>query len=209
MTEARRVLLVGATGLIGQAVARALSGRAAVIAAGIEGSDLFLDLFDPASIVAALESAGPLDAVVCAAGPGQISPLGNIGVEPLGQSILGAGVLGKLIGQTHLALAAIDRLRDAGSITLITGVTAAHPVPGFAPLSLANAGLEGFVRAAAIELPRGLRINAVSPGVLAGSPPAVLQMFAGHTPVTLDAVAAAFVSGIEGNMSGHVIPVWQ
>jgi NAD(P)-dependent dehydrogenase (short-subunit alcohol dehydrogenase family) len=40
---------------------------------------------------------------------------------------------------------------------------AMHPIRGSASVSLVNAGLEGFVRAAALEMPRRLRINAVSP----------------------------------------------
>jgi NAD(P)-dependent dehydrogenase (short-subunit alcohol dehydrogenase family) len=69
----------------------------------------------------------------------------------------------KLMGQVSLVRIAKDRLRDGGSITLTTGVFAMHPMPGNASISMVNAGLEGFVRAAALELPRNLRINAVSP----------------------------------------------
>ena len=67
------------------------------------------------------------------------------------------------MGQVALARMAKDHLRDGGSITLTTGVLAMHPMAGSASVSLVNAGLEGFVRAAALEMPHKIRINAVSP----------------------------------------------
>jgi Enoyl-(Acyl carrier protein) reductase len=62
------------------------------------------------------------------------------------------GLRSKLIGQVSLARVAKDHLRDGGSITLTTGLLAMHPMPGSASVSMVNAGLEGFVRAAALEM---------------------------------------------------------
>ena len=73
------------------------------------------------------------------------------------------GLRSKLMGQVTLARVAKDHLRDGGSITLTTGILAMHPMPGGASVWMVNAGLEGFVRAAALEMPRNLRINAVGP----------------------------------------------
>jgi NAD(P)-dependent dehydrogenase (short-subunit alcohol dehydrogenase family) len=50
-----------------------------------------------------------------------------------------------------------------GSVTVTSGVLARQPMPGGAAISMVNAGLEGFVRGAAAEAPRGVRVNAVSP----------------------------------------------
>jgi NAD(P)-dependent dehydrogenase (short-subunit alcohol dehydrogenase family) len=69
-------------------------------------------------------------------------------------------------GQVNLALVGARYLRDGGSITLTSGVLLDQPVRSGAAASLANGGVEAFVRAAAIELPRGLRINAIRPGVV-------------------------------------------
>lgn len=46
---------------------------------------------------------------------------------------------------------------------MTSGVLAQQPMPGSAAVSMLNAGLEGFVRAAALEAPRGIRVNVVSP----------------------------------------------
>ena len=59
------------------------------------------------------------------------------------------GLRSKLMGQVSLARIAKDYLRDGGSITLTTGTLAMHPIAGSASISMVNAGLEGFVRAAA------------------------------------------------------------
>jgi NAD(P)-dependent dehydrogenase (short-subunit alcohol dehydrogenase family) len=55
-------------------------------------------------------------------------------------------------------------VRPGGSITITSGVLAQEPIPGAAAISLVNAGLEGFGRAAAFELKSdNIRVNVVSP----------------------------------------------
>jgi NAD(P)-dependent dehydrogenase (short-subunit alcohol dehydrogenase family) len=95
-----------------------------------------------------------------------ISCAGNAAFRPfadLTDADYALGLRSKLMGQVTLARIAKDHLRDGGSITLTTGILAMHPMPGSASISMVNAGLEGFVRAAALEMPRNLRVNAVSP----------------------------------------------
>ena len=65
---------------------------------------------------------------------------------------------------------------------------------------------DAVVMAAAPELPRGIRINAVSPNVLANSPH-FHDAFAGMIPVTDEEVAAAFVRAVEGNVTGRTLTV--
>jgi NAD(P)-dependent dehydrogenase (short-subunit alcohol dehydrogenase family) len=99
-----------------------------------------------------------VDAVICCAGSAAFKPFVQLAAADYEM-----GLRSKLMGQVWLARIAKDLLRDGGSITLTTGLLAMHPMPGSASISMVNAGLEGFVRAAALELPRNLRINAVSP----------------------------------------------
>jgi NAD(P)-dependent dehydrogenase (short-subunit alcohol dehydrogenase family) len=56
---------------------------------------------------------------------------------------------------------------------------------------MVDSAIEGFVRAAAIELPRGLRINAVSPTILQESMEAYRQYFYGYEAVPAQRVALA------------------
>lgn len=152
-----KVLVVGASGTIGGAVAAALEGRHEVVRASRRGPHP-LDLEDAASVRALLDAVPDVAAVVCCAGRGAFKPLDQLTDEDLALS-----VRSKLLGQVHLARVCRERLPAGGSITLTSGMLAVHPTIGGAALGMVNAGVEAFVRAAALDLPRGLRINVVSP----------------------------------------------
>ncbi len=205
-----RILLVGATGLVGRAAHALLTPRYDVVTAGPDGCDRYLDLENTDSILAAVADPGDggWAAVACAAGLGRFAPLHTIMPAPMAQSVYGQGLANKLLGQVNLTLAAREHLREGGSVTLVTGVATQHTLPGASGFTMANAAIEGFVRAAAIELPRGIRINVVSPGVLAESPPAVFELFAGFEPVPAARVAKAYLRSIEGGQTGQVFTVW-
>jgi NAD(P)-dependent dehydrogenase (short-subunit alcohol dehydrogenase family) len=74
-----------------------------------------------------------------------------------------AGINDKLLGQIELVRQGIAHVRDGGSFTLVSGVLSDDPIPTGTVASAVNGALHAFVRAAANELPRGLRINVVSP----------------------------------------------
>lgn len=197
-----KILLVGAAGTLGKAVAAELGQRHELIRAGRNSGDVRIDLRDPASIRAALRDLGNLDAVVSAAGNVAFAPLLEMSAEQWA-----LGLEDKLMGQVNLALAAIPHLGDGGSITLTTGVLAEQPIRYGASASLVNAALQGFVRGAAVELPRGLRINAVSPGVLVESMPGYAPYFRGFEPVPAARAALGFARSVEGADSGQVYRV--
>ena len=197
-----KILVVGARGTVGRGVAAELGQRHEVIGAGRNGADVTLDLADPASIRAALAPLGQLDAIVSAAGQVGWAPLLDLTPEQWAFS-----VANKLMGQVHLALVGQQFLRDGGSITLTSGVLVDQPVPHGAAASLANGGIEAFVRAAAIELPRGLRINAVSPGVLLESMGDLGPFFRGFEPVPSARVALGYSRSVEGAETGKVYVV--
>ncbi|BFI95475.1 MAG: short chain dehydrogenase [Rhodanobacter sp.] len=209
MSERRlRILLVGASGMLGRAVAAELGQRHEVIGASRHAGDLRLDLADAASIRSALALAGELDAVVCAAGHVHFAPLDAFEAAPLGDSLHTLGITDKLMGQVNLVLAARPHLREGGSITLITGVLAEQPIAQGSSASLVNGALEAFVQAAAIELPRGLRINAVSPTVFAEAMDAYGPYFRGFEPVPVARAALAFSRSVEGRQTGQVYRVY-
>ena len=197
-----KILLVGAHGTVGRGVAAELGQRHEIVDAGRKGASVTLDLADRDSIRRALEQVGPLDAIVSAAGQVGWKPLLDLTREDWAYS-----VANKLMGQVNLALVGQQYLRDGGSITLTSGVLFDNPVPYGAAASLANGGIEAFVRAAAIELPRGLRINAVSPGVLLESMDSLGPFFRGFEPVPAARVALGYGRSVEGSDTGKVYAV--
>ena len=209
MSDAKRlrILLVGASGTIGRAVAAELGARHDIVTAGRKSGDVRIDIDDPASIVAGVRQAGPIDAVACASGSVNFRPLGMIAPASVTDSVYALGLASKLMGQVNLALAARETLRDGGSITLVSGVLTHDPIIAGSSASMANAAIEAFVRAAAIELPRGLRINVVSPTVLTESMAAYGPFFRGFEPVPAARVALAYSRSIEGAQTGAVYTV--
>ncbi|WHZ24518.1 MAG: Oxidoreductase, short-chain dehydrogenase/reductase family [Nitrospira sp.] len=193
-----RVIVVGGTGTIGNAVVKALSGRHDVVSVGRKTGAFHVDLASPDSITALFKAIGNCDAVVSTAG---IAKFGNL--EELTDEDYFIGLKNKLMGQANLVRIGTQFVSDRGSFTLTSGVLSREPMKGSASISMVNAGLEGFARAAALELPRGIRINVVSP-------PWVTEtlLARGMDPsigLPADRVALAYVSSLEGTMTGQVI----
>lgn len=193
-----KVIVVGATGMIGAPVMRLLAAKGHEVAGASRNGKLKLDLRDPGSISAVFDRVGAVDAVVCCAGDAAFKPFGD-----LTDADYELGLRSKLMGQVSLARIAKDRVREGGSITLTSGVLAVQPMPGSASVSLINAAIEGFVRAAALEMPRRIRINAVSPPwvketlVKLGMDPSIGLAAAD--------VAKAYVASVEGTQQGAVL----
>jgi NAD(P)-dependent dehydrogenase (short-subunit alcohol dehydrogenase family) len=193
-----KIIIIGASGTIGGAVSRALAGRHEIIGVSRK-SDPPVDLQRPATVAALFEKVGPVDAVVCAAGGAVFKPLGQLSDADFAQS-LGD----KLMGQVNLVRAALGHVKDGGSITVTSGVLAQQPMPGGAAISMVNAGLEGFVRGAALEAARGVRVNVVSPPWVTET---VEQYKMPFDPSALPAavVARAYVAVVEGKQRGEVV----
>ena len=208
MTERLRILLVGASGTLGRGIAEELGARHEIIRAGRKGADLKMDLTDPVGMAKALASLGPVDAVISAAGHVRFAPLETFESAPIAESGYGIGLEDKLMGQVNLALAARAWLKDGGSITLTSGILAEHPIFAGSSASMVNGAIEAFVRAAAIELPRGLRINAVSPNVLRESMGDYGPFFRGFEAVPAARAALAYSRSVEGRQNGQVYRVF-
>jgi len=202
-----RILVIGASGVLGRAIVAELGARHEIIKAGSKSGEIRIDISDPTSIVAGLAAAGPLDAVACAAGAVNFHPLSAVSVASIAESSYGLGLANKLMGQVNLSLAARDALREDGSITLIAGVLSGDPIVAGSSASMVNGAIESFARAAAIELPRGLRINAVSPTVFEESMQGYGPFFRGFDPVPVARAARAFSRSIEGRQTGQVYRV--
>ncbi len=197
-----RIVLVGASGTIGRAVAAELGPRHEIVAVGRRSGDVQLDITDEASIRAGLARIGRFDALVSATGKVKFAPL-----DQLDEAGYAVGLRDKLMGQINLVLIGREHIADGGSFTLTSGVLSNDPVRAGSSASMVNGALDAFVRAAAIELPRGLRINAVSPGVILESMPAYGAFFRGHEPVPAARAALAYAKSVEGALTGRVFSV--
>lgn len=193
-----KVLVVGATGTIGRAVVAAIEDRHEVVPVSHRSGALTVDLADSASISRLFEKVGTVDAVVCAAGATRFRPLSELSEEDFRFTLHH-----KLLGQINLVRLGVRFVADRGSFALTSGTLASRPSPGGAAIAVANAGVEAFVASAALELPRGIRINAVSPGWVAETLKKLGHRAEGGTPAA--AVARAFAEAIDGDANGGIL----
>jgi NAD(P)-dependent dehydrogenase (short-subunit alcohol dehydrogenase family) len=197
-----RILLVGASGTIGKAVAAELGSRHEIVAAGRTSGDVTMDITDHASIQAGFQAAGPLEAVVSAAGHVKFGPFDEM--EAADYEI---GLRDKLMGQVNLVLAGRRFVADGGSFTLTTGVLDREPIRMGSSASMVNGALNTFAAAAAIEMPKGQRINVVSPGVIQEAMEEYGPFFRGFEPVPAAQAALAYARSVEGAQTGQVYRV--
>lgn len=191
-----RILLIGATGTIGQAIAAALKPRHDVLLASHSKSDLTVDLSSPASIQALYTKVGTVDAIISAAGPARFKPFSQLTDDDFAFSLQN-----KLMGQVNIVRYGFATVVDKGSITITSGTLGQEPMIGSGVVSLVNAGLDGFSRAAALEAPRGIRVNVVAPPWVTETLKAYgMPLDGGLSAAT---VAKAYVRVVEGSDSGQ------
>lgn len=197
-----KIIVIGASGTVGRAVAQELNQRHEVIRVGRTQGDYPVDITSQQSVQSLFEKIGQVDAIVSATGNLFFGPLATMTDRDFNQ-----GLQDKLLGQIRLALTGQHYLNDGGSITLISGIVAHEPIAQGVNATTVNAGLEGFVRAAACELPRGIRINLISPTVLTESAAAYDGFFPGFASVPAASVAQAYRRSVEGVQSGRIYRV--
>ena len=193
-----KVIVIGATGTIGKAIVNAIAERHEVITVSHSKTAVTVDLADKSSIAAMYQATGRVDAVICSAGLAAFGPFGT-----LTDSDYELGINNKMMGQVNIVRVGLDYLNDNGSFTLTSGILSRKPMVGSAAISLVNSALEGFGRAAALEMPRGIRINIISPNWVIDTLKAFNMDPSIGTPV--EVVAKAYMRALEGSMSGEVL----
>ena len=194
-----KIIIVGASGTMGQHLTKALKQEHEVITAATKGCDIQVDITSTDSIEKMFKQVGPFDALISTAGPTFVGPW-----KKLTDKEFRKGVEGKMMGQINLVLIGQHYINPKGSFTLISGALTHDPQLNFANASAANGAVEGFVRAAAIELSNGVRINAVSPTVIEASPQ-YFPYFPGDIPVTMEQLEYGFRKAVFGANTGQII----
>ncbi|MGF7129061.1 NAD(P)-dependent dehydrogenase (short-subunit alcohol dehydrogenase family) [Paraburkholderia sp. EB58] len=198
----KKIVVIGATGTLGRAVSTELKARHEVIEVGATRGQYHVDSTDPASIEKLFREIGKVDGVVTTTGKVHFGPLPEMTVEQFW-----VGLRDKLMGQINVVLVGQQYVNDGGSFTLTSGILTDEPIREGANATTVNLALEGFMRGAAIELPRGIRINVVSPTVLTESLGAYAPYFRGFEPVTAQRAAQAYLRSVEGAQTGRVYRV--
>jgi NAD(P)-dependent dehydrogenase (short-subunit alcohol dehydrogenase family) len=198
-----KIILIGANGTIGELVQKALAGgNHDIVKVGRKSGDFQVEIERRESVRKLYQAVGSFDAVAIAAGEVAFAPLSELTAEKW-QFSLGS----KLMGQINLVQEAIPFIKEQGSFTLVSGVLNDEPIFAGVAASAVSGALEGFVRAAAIELPKRLRINLVNPTILKESEARFGPYFPGIIPVEGWKVGQAYKRAILGAQTGRVYKV--
>ncbi|NJM83464.1 MAG: short chain dehydrogenase [Tabrizicola sp.] len=197
-----KIVIIGAEGDIGRTACDELSSRHDIIKAGRSSGDVRVDITDRQSIDAMYRTLGKVDAVITTVGTVHFGPL-----TEFTEAQFMLGLTNKVMGQVNIVLAGLNHVTDGGSFTLTSGVLDRDPIRMGTGAAMANGALAGFVVGAAIEMPRGLRVNVVSPGLLEASVDRYGSWFPGHLPVPSKRVGLAYAKSVEGALTGKVIIV--
>ena len=197
-----KIIVVGANGAVGQTAVHGLGDRHEIIAVGRTSGDIEIDIEDQESVRSMYAQIGKVDAVISTVGHGHFGAVAEMSSEQFMK-----GINHKVLPQVNLVLAGIEHMNDGGSFTLTSGVLNRDPISGGSCAAAANGAIDGFVVGAAVDMPRGIRINAVSPGLLQVSEDRYDGFFPGHEAVSSERVGLAFCKSVEGVITGKVIIV--
>jgi len=199
-----KILIIGGTGTIGKRVSEYFSKKHEVLIAGRNSGDVSVDIANSKSIEAMFESVGNLDAVVCIAGKAKWAAFDSMSEEDFY-----VGLKSKLMGQVNLVRIGQNYLNPGGSFTLTTGILADHPVLQTTSPAMVNGGIHSFVKAAALEMKNGIRINVVSSGVVEDAIEKYEEYFPGHNPIPMKKVVNGYVKSVEGSGTGEIIRMYD
>lgn len=157
LSVARKLLAAGAEVVIaGRSDERLRAARATLGADRVEVA--VMDIGERSQVAALFTRIGRVDHVVVTAADLPYGPV----VELTEPDVMRA-VRSKLLGPLFVAQESAARIEPGGSLTFTSGIAARRPMRGGSMAAAINSGLEGLVRALAIEL-APVRVNAVSPG---------------------------------------------
>ena len=199
-----KILIIGGNGTIGKRVSTHFKKQHEVLIAGRHSGDVTVDITDSRSIEAMFESIGNVDAVVCTAGEAKWAAFDSMTEEDFT-----IGWKSKLMGQVNLVRIGKGYVNAGGSFTLTTGILADHPVDLTTSPAMVNGGIHSFVKAVALELKNGIRINVVSSGLVEDAVDKYEAYFPGHNPIPMQKVVNGYVKSVQGKATGEIIRMYD
>ena len=193
-----KIIIVGASGRIGKEVDKALSDSHEIIRVGVRSGDVQCDYTDIESVHGMFEKIGEFDSLISVAGgDSTFKPFQDLDDEDYRY-----GFERKFLGQIRLLKVGESIVRDNGSFILTSGFLSHYPNPASIATGPLNAAVDTFVKNTAPLLPRGIRVNVVSPA------PIVEPGQESQGQVTAGETAKLYVEAVEGNITGQVLRAW-
>ncbi|HMB63709.1 MAG TPA: short chain dehydrogenase [Eudoraea sp.] len=199
-----KILIIGGNGIVGRHVTAYFSKNHEVIVAGRSSDEFPVDITQTRSIQALFEKTGRVDAVICTAGEAKWAPFTDLSEEDFA-----IGIQSKLMGQVNIVRLGRHFLNPGGSITLTTGILADDPVPMTTSAAMVNGAIHSFVKALALESETGIRVNAVSSGLVVDALEKYRDYFPGHHPIPMDKMLRGYIRSVEGKANGEVIRIYE
>lgn len=194
-----KILIIGATGTIGKEITKLSHDKGYRVIAASRNGDPSINIDDPVSLDQYFDHAPDFDAIICVAGSvnfGKVTELTDDQIE--------LGINSKLLGQVNVVRKGLKKLKPKGVIILTGGFLAYNPWPETSNIAMVNAGLEGFVRAAALDLDEDKRVLIVHPPFIKET---AIAMGMDGTPWPTAATAAfTYLSCLANKLSG--IPIF-
>lgn len=197
-----KILIIGGNGTIGKTITTRLVEKHEVIIAGRKSGDVTVDISDTESIEAMLHNVGKVDAIVNVAGDAKWDKF-----DKLSEEDFYIGIKSKMMGQVNLVRFGRAFINPGGSITLTTGILADEPVDMTTSAAMVNGAIQSFVKAVALELENGIRVNVVSADLVEDSYEKYKDYFPGNTPVPMAKVVDGYVKCVEGRINGEIIRI--
>jgi NAD(P)-dependent dehydrogenase (short-subunit alcohol dehydrogenase family) len=199
-----KIIIIGGKGTIGKRVSDHFSNKHEIIIGGRNSGNVDVDIADSESIEKMFKSVGNVDAVICIAGEAKWAAFDSMTEEDFH-----IGLNSKLMGQVNLVRIGRHYLNPGGSFTLTTGILADHPVALTTSAAMVNGAIHSFVKAASLELKNGIRINAVSSGLVEDAKQKYEAYFPGHNPIPMRKVINGYVKSVEGKGTGEIIRMYD
>jgi len=193
-----KIIIVGASGRIGREVDKALSTSHDIIRVGARSGDVQCDYTVPESVRSMFEKVGEFDSLISVIGGDSVfKPFAELDDEDYRY-----GYERKFLGQIRFFKLGGSFVRDNGSFIFTSGFLSQYPNPFSIATGPLNAAIDTFVTNTASLLPRGIRINVVSPA------PIVDPGQDGKGLVTAAETAKLYVDAVEGDFTGKVLRAW-
>ena len=193
-----KIIIVGASGRIGKEVDKALSVSHDIVRVGERSGDIKCDYTIPESVRDMFNKVGEFDSLISVIGGDSIfKPFVDLDNEDYRY-----GFERKFLGQIRFLKLGESFVRDNGAFVFTSGFLSQYPNPASIATGPLNAAVNTFVKNTASLLPRGIRINVVSPS------PIVEPGQEGKGLVTAAETAKLYVEAVEGDFTGRVLRAW-